>query len=120
FASSLTFGNPVDLKLDAAGSLYFLARGSSGGVFRIQFQAPTITSQPASTTVTTGQTATFSVSATATGALSYQWQKLNGNSWTHLANSGTISGATSATLTIMNTQASDAGMYRVIVRNANG
>src|SRR5207302_13013 len=37
--------------------------------------APTITTQPASQTVTTGQTATFTVTATGTAPLSYQWQK---------------------------------------------
>src|SRR5207253_956006 len=36
---------------------------------------PTITSQPASRTVTAGQTASFSVTATGTAPLSYQWQR---------------------------------------------
>ena len=35
--------------------------------------APTITRQPASVTVTAGQSATFSVAATGTAPLSYQW-----------------------------------------------
>jgi hypothetical protein len=37
--------------------------------------APMITQQPASQTVTAGQTATFTVMATGTAPLSYQWQK---------------------------------------------
>ena len=37
--------------------------------------APLITTQPLSQTVTVGQTATFSVAATGTQPLSYQWQK---------------------------------------------
>src|SRR5205814_1075661 len=37
--------------------------------------APTITTQPASQTVTAGQTAAFTVTATGTSPLSYQWQK---------------------------------------------
>src|SRR6266404_3744146 len=37
--------------------------------------APTITTQPANQTVTAGQTATFTVVATGTAPLSYQWQK---------------------------------------------
>jgi hypothetical protein len=110
----------VDLKVDAAGSLYFLARGGGGGIFKIQFQAPTITGQPANSTVNAGQTATFTVSATGTGTLSYQWQQLVGNNWTNLTNGGRIAGATSTTLTITNTQSSDAGTYRAIVRNSNG
>src|SRR5258707_8309470 len=48
--------------------------------------APTITTQPASQTVTAGQTASFSVAATGTAPLAYQWQK----------NSVAISGATSS------------------------
>src|SRR5229473_2748645 len=41
--------------------------------------APTITTQPASQTVTAGQTATFSVVAAGTAPLSYQWQKNGAN-----------------------------------------
>src|SRR5258708_5568712 len=37
--------------------------------------APTITTQPVNQTVTAGQTASFSVTATGTAPLSYQWQK---------------------------------------------
>ncbi len=37
--------------------------------------APTITTQPANQTVAAGQTATFSVVATGTAPLTYQWQK---------------------------------------------
>src|SRR5256885_9224522 len=37
--------------------------------------APTITRQPASQTVSVGQTATFTVTATGTAPLSYRWQK---------------------------------------------
>src|SRR4029077_388089 len=48
--------------------------------------APTITAQPANQTVTVGQAATFSVVASGTAPLSYQWQK----------NGADISGATSA------------------------
>src|SRR5215470_12998351 len=50
---------------------------------------PSITTQPASQTVTAGQTATFTVTATGTAPLSFQWQK----------NGLNIAGATSATYT---------------------
>ena len=46
------------------------------GVFKIEFQAPAISGQPGSTTVSSGQPATFTVGAAGTGALSYQWQEL--------------------------------------------
>jgi Matrixin/Immunoglobulin domain/NHL repeat len=71
--------------------------------------APTITSQPASVSVTPGGSATFSVIATGT-PLNYQWT-LNG---------GAISGATNSSLTISNTQATDAGSYAVTVSNSAG
>ena len=35
FASGLTTGGPVNLKVDAAGSLYYLARGGTGEIYRI-------------------------------------------------------------------------------------
>ncbi|MEK4364113.1 immunoglobulin domain-containing protein [Paenibacillus sp. FSL M8-0212] len=72
--------------------------------------APAITSQPSDQTVTEGQTATFSVTASGDAPLSYQWKK-----------SGTdITGATSAILTVTNAQAVDAGSYTVKVTNTAG
>jgi len=50
---------------------------------------PAITKQPANSTVTAGQTATFSITASGTAPLSYQWTR----------NSLPISGATSASYT---------------------
>jgi Bacterial Ig domain/Immunoglobulin domain len=72
---------------------------------------PLITTQPASTTVTAGQTATFAVAATGTAPLSYQWKK-----------SGTaISGATSSSYTTPATTSSDNGaQFTVVVSNTAG
>src|SRR5947208_1689619 len=73
--------------------------------------APTITTQPASQTVTAGQTATFTVTATGTAPLSYQWQK----------NGTAISGATAASYTTPATMTSDSGaQFTVVVSNAVG
>jgi hypothetical protein len=69
---------------------------------------PTITTQPQSQAVTAGQSATFSVTATGTDPLSYQWS-LNG---------AALSGATSSTLTLNSVQTTDAGSYTVVVTNA--
>jgi len=73
--------------------------------------APSITSQPANRTVTAGQTATFSVTATGTAPLAYQWQK----------NGTNISGATSSSYTTPATALADSGeTFRVVVSNAAG
>jgi len=73
--------------------------------------APTITTQPASQTVSTGQTATFTVTATGTAPLSYQWQK----------NGTVIGGATAARYTTAATTAADNGdQFTVVVSNAAG
>jgi hypothetical protein len=72
---------------------------------------PTITTQPANQTVTVGQTATFSVTATGTAPLTYQWQK----------NGGNISGATAAGYTTPATVAGDSGAkFDVVVSNTVG
>src|SRR2546423_173327 len=73
--------------------------------------APLITTQPASQTVTAGQTATFTVVATGTAPLSYQWRK-----------SGTaISGATASTYTTPATTSADNGsQFTVVVSNTAG
>jgi len=73
-------------------------------------EAPTVT-QPANQTVTVGQTATFSVTASGTGPLTYQWYK----------NGVAISGATSSTYTTAPTVAGDNGaVFTVTVSNATG
>jgi hypothetical protein len=72
--------------------------------------APTITQQPKSVTVTAGQSATFTVLASGTGPLSYQWKK----------NGAAISGATSASYAISSTTTASAGSYTVTVSNTAG
>jgi len=73
--------------------------------------APSITQQPSNQTVTAGQTATFSVTATGTAPLSYQWQK----------GTTAIAGATSASYTTGPTTTADSGtQYKVVVSNVKG
>jgi uncharacterized protein (TIGR02145 family) len=69
--------------------------------------APSITTQPQPQNVTAGQSVTFSVIATGTAPLTYQW----------LLNGTAISGATSSSYTIPNVQAANAGTYAVTVSN---
>ena len=78
--------------------------------------APTITAHPQPQTVAPGGMASFTVSATGSGTLTYQWQK-NG---ADLSNGGHYSGVTTPVLTITNVDASDVGNYRCAVTNAGG
>ena len=72
---------------------------------------PAITQQPADATITYGQTNTFTVAATGSGTLSYQWKRNNLN----------ISGATSASYTTSTVSyANDSFTYRVLVTDDNG
>jgi hypothetical protein len=87
--------------------------GCTGATFQPQSSkiAPTITTQPANQTVAVGQTATFSVAATGTAPLTYQWQK----------NSNNIVGATSSSYTTPPAVSGDNGAaFRAIVTNSAG
>ncbi|MBI5802424.1 MAG: immunoglobulin domain-containing protein [Verrucomicrobia bacterium] len=66
--------------------------------------------QPQSLTVVQGQNATFSVNATGTAPLAYQWRFAGVN----------ISGATNTTVTLTNVLASQAGLYSVVISNSGG
>ena len=79
--------------------------------------APTIVTPPADKSVTEGETATFTVNATGTEPLSYQWQQStdNGSSWTD------ITGETNATYTIATTTTDMSGtQYHCVVKNSIG
>ncbi len=71
---------------------------------------PAVATPPAAITVNPGQSATFSVGATGTAPLTYQWTK-----------GGTaITGATSASYTIASAATGDAGNYAVTITNTYG
>ena len=72
---------------------------------------PSITTQPASQTVTAGQSATFAVTVTGSTPLNYQWQK----------NGAAISGATAPTYTTpAATTADNNSQFRAMVSNTVG
>ncbi len=84
---------------------------SSSHSFKTSGGGPSITMQPTSQTVTAGQTASFSVAATGTAPLNYQWNR-NGTG---------ISGATSSSYTTPATTSSDNGaQFTVVVSNTAG
>src|SRR3984885_10740160 len=73
--------------------------------------APQITTQPANQTVSVGQSATFSVTASGTAPLNYQWRK----------NGSAITGATGSSYKTPATVSGDNGSsFTVIVTNAAG
>jgi hypothetical protein len=79
--------------------------GASGAV------APAITAQPTAQSVIVGQPATFTVSASGTAPLSYQWQK----------GAMPISGATASSYTTpATTLADDTSTFQVVVSNSAG
>jgi len=132
-----TTGNSVVKLLDTAGynstiaittgnnvTLYTAANGTTlkGIAFapKPACIAPTITGQPVDATICAGSPTNFTVTATGT-SLSYQW-RLNG---VNLSNGGSIAGATTATLSVTPTSASDtvaagSGYDCVITESNNG
>ena len=77
---------------------------------------PAIVTSPASATLIAGSNVTFTVTASGTAPLAYQWLK-NGAA---LANGGNVAGATTATLALANLSAADAANYSATVANAVG
>lgn len=102
--------------LTNAGSYAVIALNSAGAVTSAPValtvipaaKPPVITNQPASLTVKEGSNAVFSVAATGTAPLAYQW----------LFNTAALSAATNATLTLSNVSTNQAGSYQVRVSNA--
>lgn len=115
FATAIS--SPVDLKVASDGILFYLARGSgsnTGVVFKVQHtasQAPSISVHPANRTVSVGSSATFTVQASGTPPLSFQWQR----------NGFDIPGANASSFTVQSAQLSDDGdLFRCVVSNAFG
>src|SRR6266850_2198359 len=108
----------AQMAVDKDGNLNVVWQDNTPGISQIFFSrlpadagAPTIVTPPANQTVTAGLTATFSVTASGTAPLSYQWQK----------DTVDISGATLASYTTPATTTLDNGaQFRVVVSNSLG
>jgi centrosomal CEP192-like protein/ASPM-SPD-2-Hydin domain-containing protein/Ig-like domain-containing protein/immunoglobulin I-set domain protein len=103
-ATSASYTTPATIASDSAAKFTVTVTNSVSSVTSIAATLtvnvpPSITAQPASKTVNVGQTATFSVAATGSGTLTYQWLK----------NGAAIGGATSSSYTTPATIASDNG-----------
>jgi hypothetical protein len=78
--------------------------------FTAGVSAPTFTLQPVSQTAECGSSATFSVSATGDGPVSYQWY----------FGASAIGGATGSTLTLGAVSSANSGTYSAVASNAGG
>ncbi len=90
-----------------AAEIQFIYNAGSSGKCPVP---PTIFVQPTNQTVVAGDTASFSITASGTSPLTYQWS-FNGTN---------INGATNSILTFTNVQPADAGYYSVMVTNLLG
>jgi len=97
-------GNYSVIVANSAGSL------TSSNATLTVVVPPIITAQPQNQTATQGLNATFTVTASGTGPLTYQW----------LFNAVNIDGATSSAYTRSNVQPTDAGAYSALVTNPAG
>ncbi len=102
--STVTGGNIYSYRVKAYNSI------GDSDYSNTATNAATIVTQPANQTVAAFTTATFTVAATGVPAPTYQWQK----------DGVSISGATSATLSISSASAADVGSYTVVVSNGLG
>jgi outer membrane protein assembly factor BamB len=116
-ATSSSYTTPATVMSDDTSQFRVVVSNSAGTVtsnvatLTVHAVPPSITQQPANKAVTVGQTATFTVMATGTAPLSYQWQKGTTN----------VAGASSASYTTPATTAGDNGsQFRVVVTNSAG
>ncbi|HEU0010517.1 MAG TPA: lamin tail domain-containing protein, partial [Verrucomicrobiae bacterium] len=88
----------------------WLAAVPTPGTHALSGTPPAVTSHPVSRTNGTTTTATFSVSATGSPPLFYQWRFSGGN----------LDGATNSMLVLSNVQLASAGIYQAVVFNTAG
>jgi len=111
-ASSLTL---ADVLPNQAGSYSVLVSNVAGSVKSppatlVVIAPPNITTQPQAQSVAVGQPAYFSVAASGSAPLSYQWN----------FNGAPLAGATDSVLTLTNVELAQAGSFNVVVTNSAG
>ena len=94
---------------------------TSNGALLIINAATAFTTQVTNTSACLGSNATFTIAATGSGTLTYQWQEsVNGGStWTAITNGGIYSGATTTALTLTGVTAGmNTYRYRCVVSSS--
>jgi hypothetical protein len=111
-SAAQAYSGTLEFKRSTGSTIWVALRGTGIGQPTTSAPvAPTISSQPASTKVTAGQTATFNIAATGTAPMTYQWKK----------NGAAISGATSPTYTTPGETTTDNNaQFTVAVSNSAG
>ena len=107
-----TLTNDGTINVESGGKLEGTTTGN--GTLKI---APTITTQPQDVEVKENETATFTVNATGTEPLSYQWQQStdNGKNWTNIASANAAEYTTGKTTMDMSGY-----QYRCVVTDDGG
>jgi hypothetical protein len=110
-----------------ANTYNFTVSGSGGGtssnvtLIVSACTAPSISTQPTAQSITYGANTSFSVVASGTTPLNYQWQVNTGSGFTNLAEGGVYSGTTTSTLTLTKPSVSmSTYKYRCIISNVCG
>ncbi len=90
---------------------------SGNGILTVGSNIP-VTAQPQNTTVCAGSTGTFSVTAASSGVI-YQWQVNTGSGYANVSNGANYSGATTTSLSVLNTPIGFNGyQYRCVISNS--
>jgi len=118
-ATSASYTTPATTSADDGSTFKVVVSNAAGSAtsnpatltVSVSLVSPSITQQPSDMTVTSGQTATFTVVVSGSSPMAYQWKK----------NDSAITGATSASYTTpATTSADDGSTFKVVVSNAAG
>jgi len=117
FGTGLPMVNIYDIYIAPNGS--FMRVGTHGrGIWEmtgVSESAPVISVHPSPVTVAVGGQASFTVAATGTAPITYQWQsQTGGGSW------GNVAGATSATYTFTAAMSDNGRLFRAVATNSAG